>query len=431
MLFKVIPVVLSSNGKSVSTFAFLDDGSNVTLMEEKIADELGLFGNISSLCIQWTGSVTRKEPKSKQVELRISGVKCKTDYAISGVQTIPRLDLPKQSLDYGELSKQFPHLKGLPIQNFSNAVPRILIGLDNATLKLTLDKRERHSGEPIAAKTRLGWTIFGGGQRGTKSIDHAMFHICKCDADEALHDLVNSYFAVETMGVNSLPLLESSEDQRGRQILAENTRRTESGRFECGLLWKSDNFEFPCSYRMAERRLVCLEKKFAKNPVLKSKVIDQIEGYLEHGYAHIATEDELQNSDPRRVWYLPLGIIQNHRKPEKFRIVWDAAARVGDISLNSMLFVGPDLLTPLLKVICGFRQRQFDRQAQRFLFRSDPEQPPTVYVMDVVIFGASCSPCLAQHIKNTNAKEYERTYQEAASAIINNTYVDDFLISRP
>lgn len=447
VLFKVLPVILSSNGKSVSTFAFLDDGSNITLLEEEIAEELGLNGSIGSLCIQWTGSVTRKEPRSRQVELRISGVHGSPDYPLAEVQTVPRLDLPQQSLDYVELCKQFPHLRGLPMQSFSNAVPRILIGLDNATLNLTLDKRERRSHEPIAAKTRLGWTIFGG-QRGAQRTDHVMTHVCGCTADETLHDLVNKYFAIETVGVNPIAPLESPEDQRARQILVETTRRTDSGRFECGLLWKDDDFAFPDSYGMARRRLVCLEKRLAKDPTLKTKVVEQIEEYLERGYAHVATENELRSFDPRRVWYLPLGIVQNPRKPGKVRLVWDAAARVGDVSLNSMLLTGPDLLTPLLKVLSGFRQRQYvavgdvrqmfhqllvkqsDQPAQCFLFRSDPGQEPTVYVMDVVLFGASCSPCLAQHVKNTNAKEYEKLYPDAASAIINSTYVDDFLESR-
>ncbi|XP_058827197.1 uncharacterized protein LOC131687160 [Topomyia yanbarensis] len=448
VLFKVLPVVLSNHGKSVSTYAFLDDGSNLTLMEEEVAEELGLNGNISPLCIQWTGSVTRNEPTSRQVELRISNAHGGREYTISEVQTVPRLDLPQQSLDYAELSKQFPHLKGLPVSSFSNAVPRILIGLDNATLKLTLDKRERRSSEPVAAKTRLGWTIFGGGQRGVKRSDRVMFHMCDCTVDDTLHRLVNNYFDVENMGTKPVTSLESPEDQRARQILMQTTRRTESGRFECGLLWKCDTIEFPESYAMAERRLVCLEKKLGKDQELKRKVLEQIEEYLERGYAHKATEEELRNSDQLRVWYLPLGIVRNPRKPEKVRIVWDAAARVGDVSLNSMLLSGPDLLTPLLKVMFQFRQRQYvavgdvrqmfhqllvrqtDRQVQRFLFRSEPEQAPTVYVMDVVIFGASCSPCLAQYVKNTNAREFEELYPEATLAIINNTYVDDFLDSK-
>ncbi|XP_062703981.1 uncharacterized protein LOC134286385 [Aedes albopictus] len=285
VLFKVLPVILSSNGKSVLTFAFLDNGSNLTLMEEEIADELGLQGN-------------------------------------------------------------------------------------------------------------------------------------------------------------------SPEDQRARQILAQTTRRTDSGRFECGLLWKSDDFELPGSYKMAERRMVCLEKKLGEDPALKMKVLEQIDEYLDRGYAHKATEDELRDSDQRRVWYLPIGIVQNPRKPGKVRIVWDAAARIGNTSLNSMLLTGPDLLTPLLKVMYGFRQRQYaavgdvrkmfhqllvrqeDRRAQRFLFRTDPEQAPIIYVMDVVVFGTSCSPCLAQHVKNANAEEYKDLYPDAASAIINKTYVDDFLDNR-
>ncbi|XP_065082517.1 uncharacterized protein LOC135704905 [Ochlerotatus camptorhynchus] len=275
-----------------------------------------------------------------------------------------------------------------------------------------------------------------------------MVHACDCSLDATLHDLVKDYFAVESLGVNPTLTLESSEDQRARLILQQTTKRTETGRFECGLLWKSDKFEFPNSYVMAERRLVCLERKLKKDADLNRKVAEQIEEYLERGYAHKITDDELRNSDPHRVWYLPLGVVQNPRKPGKVRIVWDAAARVGDVSLNSMLLAGPDLLTPLLKVMCGFRQRQYvsvgdvrqmfhqmlvkeaDRQALRFLYRQNAAQNPTIYVMDVVIFGASCSPCLAQYVKNLNASEFEHHYPEAAAAIINNTYVDDFLDSR-
>ncbi|XP_062704356.1 uncharacterized protein LOC134286713 [Aedes albopictus] len=71
--FKILPVTLSHRGKSVATFAFLDDGSNVTLLENSIADELDLDGEESSLCLQWTSNVTRKESASKRVQVCISG----------------------------------------------------------------------------------------------------------------------------------------------------------------------------------------------------------------------------------------------------------------------------------------------------------------------------------------------------------------------
>lgn len=49
--------------------------------------------------------------------------------------------------------------------------------------------------------------------------------------------------------------------------------------------------------------------------------------------------------------------------------------------------------------------------------------------MDVATFGSTCSPCAAQYVKNINGKDYEKEYPEAAAAIVNNHYVDDFLYS--
>ncbi|XP_062699419.1 uncharacterized protein LOC134284496 [Aedes albopictus] len=68
--------------------------------------------------------------------------------------------------------------------------------------------------------------------------------------------------------------------------------------------------------------------------------------------------------------------------------------------------------------------------SQRFLWRTNPESTPDVYTMDVVTFGATCSPCSAQYAKNLNAADYEAEYPEAARAITKNTYVDDYLDSR-
>lgn len=80
---------------------------------------------------------------------------------------------------------------------------------------------------------------------------------------------------------------------------------------------------------MAESRLFCLEKKLRSKPELRRNVLEQIEEY--RGYAHKDTEDELRDSDPHHVWYLPLGIVQHTRKPGNVRIVWDAASRRSNI----------------------------------------------------------------------------------------------------
>ncbi|CAH2099673.1 unnamed protein product [Euphydryas editha] len=49
--------------------------------------------------------------------------------------------------------------------------------------------------------------------------------------------------------------------------------------------------------------------------------------------------------------------------------------------------------------------------------------------MTSLIFGASCSPSTVIYMKDLNAKEHEASHPEAAAAIINNHYVDDYLDS--
>lgn len=169
-----------------------------------------------------------------------------------------------------------------------------------------------------------------------------------------------------------------------------------------------------------------------------------VSDYELKGYAHKITDMEQLETPISSVWYLPLNVVQNPRKPGKVRLVWDAAATVEGTSLNSELLKGPDMLVPLPKVISCFREgpvafggdiqemyhqiriRSDDKQAQRFLFRSNPMDVPQVYVMDVATFGATCSPCSAQFVKNLNAEHYAEEYPEAVTAIVKQHYVDDY-----
>ncbi|XP_062557324.1 uncharacterized protein LOC134222196 [Armigeres subalbatus] len=444
-LFRIIPVELHGNDRSVTAYAFLDDGSAKTLVDEEIAKELGVTGETLPLCLQWTANVKRVEANSQQVALEISGEGGEARFPLRDVRTVRKLDLPRQSLRYSELAQVFPYLQGLPIKGYENALPRILIGNDNAHVTAMLKVREGQPGEPIAAKSRLGWTVHGS-QIGGVTHAHS-FHICECRDDEkTLQDLLKQYFAVESLGVDIVAYPESEEVRRAKQIL-ENTTKRVGQRFETGLLWKYECFEFPDSYAMAVRRLKCLERRISRDPVVGESVLQQWSEYQAKGYVHKATPRELEGADPKRTWYLPLGIAINPKKPSKIRIFCDAAAKVDGISLNTMLLKGPDLLNTLLDVLFGFREKRIalcadlkemfhqiqirpeDRHSQRLLWREDSTKSPDVYLMDVATFGAACSPCSAQFVKNRNAKEHSLKYPKAADAIVRKHYVDDYLDS--
>ena len=70
-----------------------------------------------------------------------------------------------------------------------------------------------------------------------------------------------------------------------------------------------------------------------------------------------------------------------------------------------------------------------DRCSQRFLWRECESQPPDVYEMLVMTFGAACSPCIAQYVKDTNALRFRDRFPRAVSSILNHHYVDDFVDS--
>ncbi|XP_058458201.1 uncharacterized protein LOC131434928 [Malaya genurostris] len=443
-LFRYLPVTLYGNGREVNTFVFLDDGSSCTLLEEGIAAQLGIEGEPDHLWLSWTGKVSRHEKTSRRLSIKISGDEHKEMFQLANVRTVRELGLPSQTLDYSELSDRFPHLQGLPVASYIDAKPGMIIGLEHVRLLTSLKTREGCSSEPVASKTRLGWCVYGRNCGNGDSVEQLHIHSCDDMSNSSLHDAMRKFFAVEE--VVSTHQLESEEDKRARSILEVTTVR-KGNRMETGLLWRNDERNFPNSYQMAISRLRGLEKRLAKDPDLRIKVIDQIKSYEQKQYVRKISPEELAKVNTRRTWFLPLGVVTNPKKPNKIRMVWDAAAKAGGVAFNDMLLKGPDLLVSLVNLLLRFREgkiavcsdiremflriliREEDKWSQCFLWRNSPADEVQVYVINVAMFGATSSPCTAQFVKNRNALEYAKLYPRAADAIVYNHYVDDFLDS--
>ncbi|XP_058817217.1 uncharacterized protein LOC131680521 [Topomyia yanbarensis] len=442
VLFRIIPVILHGPTKSIKVFAFLDEGSSATLIEHELAEQLGAQGQTSPMCLTWTANMSRLESKSQVVSLDVSGIGQQNRYHLSNIRTVEALNLPRQTLRFEQLQRHFCHLAGLAVESYEHADPRLLLGLHNLRFAVPLETREGDYG-PIATKTRLGWCVYGSvdSQHGP---EHVSLHICECNKNENLETMMREYFNADYMGVAPSEPLMSEENKRAQRILESTTTRI-GNRFQTGLIWRYDEIYLPDSFPMAVQRLKCLERRMQKDAVLRDNLHRQIREYQEKGYAHQLTNEEQLTVDAKRVWYLPISAVTNPNKPGKVRLVWDAAAQVAGISLNSLLLPGPDLLTPLPHVLFRFRQYpvavsgdikemyhqigiiQADRHSQRFLWRDNPDQSPQIFAMDVAIFGATCSPSSAQYVKNLNAKEFASQYPEAVNDIVKCHYVDDYL----
>ncbi|XP_055591330.1 uncharacterized protein LOC129743369 [Uranotaenia lowii] len=441
IMFRVVPVRLYFGKSVVETLAFLDDGASVTLLEKSLAKRLELVGEKDELTIKWTADVSRIEKESIRADMHISSRSGDEKLLLRNVRTVSDLRLPKQNLNHEKLKEQYPFLKDVPVESYLEARPGILIGLNNLEVIAPLETKIGNIGDPVAVRSKLGWSIYGPIQNLQVAQPNAYVGIHAEPTNQEIYDLIKVQYVVEESPVTVTK--ESKEDQRARELLEKTTVRI-GNRFETGLLWNKDDIWFPDSYGMAFNRMQQLEKRLARTPELYVNVCKQIEEYLKKGYAHEITPDELTKTEKHKAWYLPLNVVLNPKKPSKVRLVWDAAATVNGVSLNSQLLKGPDTMVSLPAVISRFRERPVafgadikemyhqirirtdDRQAQRFLFRKDPCRPPTTYVMDVATFGAACSPCSAQFVKNRNANEFATEYPEAANAILYNHYVDDY-----
>lgn len=443
LLFRVLPVTLYGENCRMNIYALFDDGSSITMLDREIADKIGVRGKNSSLNIQWFGGRSAREPVIS-FNMKVSGANKKSCHLLKNVYAVSNLNLPMQSLTQQEIEMGFKNLPNLPVKPYTNVVPKMLIGLDHAFLGLPSGFQHNNLPGPFVCNTELGWVVFGPCHTLLPSQQSCLF--VNVVENEELHQIVTNYFNIESMGVRAAPIIECDDDVRAKGILHESTKRV-GDRFQTGLLWKYDDVKFPNSYPMALGRLEGIERKMKRDPDFSAAYKEVMNGYVGKGYVRKLSSADIKVTSDKK-WYLPHFGVTNPNKPKKLRLVFDAAAKVNEISLNSQLLKGPQDIASLLSTLYNFRRGQIavsadiremfhqvlvqpsDRISQRFLWRDGNQQkPPDEYEMVVMTFGAACSPCSALYVMKTNARDHADYHPRSIKAICDHHYIDDFVDS--
>ncbi|GBP81450.1 hypothetical protein EVAR_64017_1 [Eumeta japonica] len=247
---------------------------------------------------------------------------------------IDKLQLAPQTIDLDTV-RQYSHLHELEDElSYEKARPTILIGQDNWHLIVSREVVQKNRDQPAASYTKLGWVLHGR-ENGIARPVHVINYIARePSAEDEIGKLIKENFSIECLGIEAKKPSNDLE-QRALKVLDDTSRRLPDGRFEIGLIWKTDNEIMPDNKRYAEKRLCNLEKKFKKNKIFYNEYKLQIANLLEKRYAEPAPEAP---ASPR-TWYLPHFAVV-HPQKGKIRLVFDAAARTAGRSLNDALLPG-------------------------------------------------------------------------------------------
>ena len=241
----------------------------------------------------------------------------------------------------------------------------VLIGKDvsEAHEVFEVRKSKKPDSQLQVLRGPLGWVITGT-IYGSQNHRNISVNFVTCDKN--LHEQVEKFWKVEGFGTKTTlktrtdsgadcrrrDLILSREDMRAVNILQKTTKLTADDHYETGLLWRRDDVQPPNNRREAEMRLRSLRRKFHKDSSLEEKYRTTMEDYIAKGHARKLSDEEASKSGAR-TWYLPHFAVTSSNKPNKVRIVFDAAAEHGETSLNKNLLQDPDYTNSLVGVWLG------------------------------------------------------------------------------
>ena len=448
VLLQVVPVrVHGANGKTRDTLALLDPGAQTSLCCASVLRELSITGQPQPLRLRNVES-DGEEKMSERVQLAVSPLADTEDRSrlicVPEAYSVTRVNVRTPTVSAKSRHK-WTHLQDLDIPDCTRGEVELLLGANCLEAVLQTEARVGQRGQPTAIRTAFGWSLTGSVFGCWTGAAQDVMFIQK--ADQELTDALQDWWSTESFGTKLTGESLSPEDAKAMKILEETTRRLGPS-YEVGLPWRDECRGMPDNHGMALLRLAALERSLKRKPEAAEGYAEVLEGYVSQGYARKVSSEEKQRKETKR-WLLPHHAVVRPDKP-KPRVVFDAAAEQDGVSLNTELLKGPDLLQNLCAVLLRFREEQYalvadihqmfhqirvrpqDQPALSFLWRGgDPKKPPDMYQMCVVIFGARCSPMIANHILRRALTENPGTGDAEVDreSLVASFYMDDYLRS--
>ncbi|XP_076392689.1 uncharacterized protein LOC143265292 [Megachile rotundata] len=436
LLSTAIIHVIDDKGKRHECRALLDQGSQVNLLKEGFAKQVGLTWEPTTSVLSGVGAVDSGKQVIGKAHIRIAsqynGFRANLSCLVMPKVTadIPNFKLPRSLL-------QIPSHIQLADPHFD--VPRdvdMIIGNGHLWDIMSVGCHRLGPGLPILMKTQMGW-VFGGRFKNSVVPQPQVYNVV---TNDELSKQLTQFWEVETISTNEELLSHPCEEHFIRTV----TRHTD-GRFIVQMPVTDDVKNLGNSEVMAANRFRNLERKLAKSPALRLDYVGFIREYIALGHMSKVSRHTLTNACLS--YYLPHhAVIKETSTTTRVRVVFDGSAKTSTgISLNDVQRVGPVVQDDLFSILVRFRQHRVvvsadiekmyrqilvspeQRSLQRILWREDPSQPLDVYELNTVTYGTASAPFLATRCLRQVGLDNIEKYPDASRVIIKDFYVDDLL----
>lgn len=178
-------------------------------------------------------------------------------------------------------------------------------------------------------------------------------------------------------------------------VLAD--KHSDTPHWDAAYPWKVSPAILPDNRRAVEATFHNTEARLAREPVWKVAYGEQIREMISRGAAIELTKEEIKRWNGP-IWYISHLVAPNpHSTSTPVRIVWNSSQEFKGLSLNNLLYKGPDVLNPIRGVLLRFRSRLYaalgdvkkmynsvwlkdeEVHLHRFLWRDNPEDEIGVF----------------------------------------------------
>ncbi|OXA46198.1 Gag-Pol polyprotein [Folsomia candida] len=367
--------------------------------------------------------------------------------------------LPTSKFDH----TRWPHLQGINLSDPSYHEPEevdMLLGAEFFFAILEGGKRSGPPNSPVALETSFGWLIGGGSSdspliqptvhttltpKETTTPNSTHFSSTSDQEDEHLDSLLRKFWEME----NEPPTrLLSPEESAAETHFTSTYTRDDEGRFMVRIPFKTPRPKLGHSLKIAEKRLMYLERRLQANPTYRQEYHSFMKEYEQLGHM---TEVTNLDSGSGNKCYLPHHfVLKPSSTTTKFRVVFDASAKTSNnISLNDTMLVGPTIQDPLIDLLIRFRLHRIaftadiakmyrqilvhpeDAEMQRILWREDSSGPIRHYKLNTVTYGTASASFLATRAVKEVSTVEKKNYPQAAEAAARDLYMDDLMSGEP